>query len=700
MKQYTEQNPFRILVSGGGFSGLVFAHYLCEELDEEEMFTNFDAQLLLDKKLDKQKQPIERIETILDLEEYRPLPIQVTVVEKASSYKRVGAILTLAGQEIVDILNKEMDLSKLQYLEDIEIPFKKQSYYNKEGKMMRNFDNKEILDFHGSIKRFERALIHEKLFSRVVNLIHEYRFNTCLKDISIVNKSTPFPSTPREDIAVVVEANKTLENKIEEKEDENKEIKDEKVLRVKMMDKDKWMQHILKEAEFVTKGIKEVQNAEILHLRNRIGTVIQWMEKQEKEEQQRVNTFDDREEERSESEEELATENDIEEGSEIQTIDNCNNSSPRVTPRKAQISKTYSYGGSNTNLNTTATTEIEYRDFDMIVGADGINSLCRDTLFTKEAMLKNSNIQQDKNEEELNDDLSFKYYLDIGFMCFIVDLTTGDGLSNISSASSAAKSFISTQGKSKTSKIINRIMKVLDDQQTINVMLDQGRYFYCQRFGNKVYVTCIFKQEQEETEEDEEEEESKSSKSSIKSSKIGKKRKAQIYIPAEERKAFLQGKFSDCKFLCKDLIDLVQDSKTIYYDDLAQVRMPTWHLGSKVVLVGDSCHACTPLSGIGGTLAIIGAKTLALELRKLFRKNCKLTEDSQIVATVSDNQIEEAFKSYENRLMERVKQAQKKTVKEGKLLLTNSGFKKVIRDQCIRLLPKRMLMKMTKKDIK
>lgn len=58
---------------------------------------------------------------------------------------------------------------------------------------------------------------------------------------------------------------------------------------------------------------------------------------------------------------------------------------------------------------------------------------------------------------------------------------------------------------------------------------------------------------------------------------------------------------------------LQQCPPEIYYDQVAQTIMPSWHQG-RVVLAGDAAHAVSLLAGQGASLAIAGAATLASEL--------------------------------------------------------------------------------------
>lgn len=53
----------------------------------------------------------------------------------------------------------------------------------------------------------------------------------------------------------------------------------------------------------------------------------------------------------------------------------------------------------------------------------------------------------------------------------------------------------------------------------------------------------------------------------------------------------------------------------LYFDSVSQIDMPAWHRG-RVVLVGDSAHCASPLSGRGTSLALTGAWFLAQALRE------------------------------------------------------------------------------------
>ncbi|WP_293235970.1 FAD-dependent monooxygenase [Mycolicibacterium sp.] len=61
------------------------------------------------------------------------------------------------------------------------------------------------------------------------------------------------------------------------------------------------------------------------------------------------------------------------------------------------------------------------------------------------------------------------------------------------------------------------------------------------------------------------------------------------------------------------LATLNDDPASLYLDRIAQVRMPAWSKG-RVAVVGDAAYCATPVSGMGTSLALIGAYLLAGEL--------------------------------------------------------------------------------------
>lgn len=78
----------------------------------------------------------------------------------------------------------------------------------------------------------------------------------------------------------------------------------------------------------------------------------------------------------------------------------------------------------------------------------------------------------------------------------------------------------------------------------------------------------------------------------------------------------LQKEFADVGWEAQRLLNTIGQAPDFYFQAVQQIRMSTWS-SSRVVCLGDAAHAPTPLTGMGTSLAIIGAYILAGELSKL-----------------------------------------------------------------------------------
>ena len=63
------------------------------------------------------------------------------------------------------------------------------------------------------------------------------------------------------------------------------------------------------------------------------------------------------------------------------------------------------------------------------------------------------------------------------------------------------------------------------------------------------------------------------------------------------------------------MLDHVDADDEFYFDKVKQVRMPVWSKG-RVALVGDAGYCVSPVAGMGGSMAIIGAARLANALQR------------------------------------------------------------------------------------
>lgn len=83
----------------------------------------------------------------------------------------------------------------------------------------------------------------------------------------------------------------------------------------------------------------------------------------------------------------------------------------------------------------------------------------------------------------------------------------------------------------------------------------------------------------------------------------------------DEQKAFLRERFADAGWEAQRVLEGLETTEDLYFDVIRQVKMDRWSKQG-IVLTGDAAWCATPISGIGTTLAIIGAYVLAGELSR------------------------------------------------------------------------------------
>src|SRR3954471_24283934 len=82
-------------------------------------------------------------------------------------------------------------------------------------------------------------------------------------------------------------------------------------------------------------------------------------------------------------------------------------------------------------------------------------------------------------------------------------------------------------------------------------------------------------------------------------------------VPAQ--KALVEEAFAGAGWEAPRLIAALHAAEDFVLDSLAQVRLPAWSRG-RVVLLGDAAWSPTPLTGLGTSLALVGAYVLARQL--------------------------------------------------------------------------------------
>jgi 2-polyprenyl-6-methoxyphenol hydroxylase-like FAD-dependent oxidoreductase len=81
----------------------------------------------------------------------------------------------------------------------------------------------------------------------------------------------------------------------------------------------------------------------------------------------------------------------------------------------------------------------------------------------------------------------------------------------------------------------------------------------------------------------------------------------------DAQRALLATHFAGAGWQCDDLLAAAADADDFYFDAFTQVHMPTLSSG-RTTLVGDAGYCASPLSGMGTSLALVGAYVLAGEL--------------------------------------------------------------------------------------
>jgi 2-polyprenyl-6-methoxyphenol hydroxylase-like FAD-dependent oxidoreductase len=81
----------------------------------------------------------------------------------------------------------------------------------------------------------------------------------------------------------------------------------------------------------------------------------------------------------------------------------------------------------------------------------------------------------------------------------------------------------------------------------------------------------------------------------------------------DQQRRLLADRFVGAGWQCDALLAAAQEADDFYFDSFLQVHMPSWSAGP-VALVGDAGYCASPLSGMGTSLALVGAYILAGEL--------------------------------------------------------------------------------------
>ena len=85
------------------------------------------------------------------------------------------------------------------------------------------------------------------------------------------------------------------------------------------------------------------------------------------------------------------------------------------------------------------------------------------------------------------------------------------------------------------------------------------------------------------------------------------------YRDTEAQYAELERRMADDGWVRPQLLQYMRTAPDFYFDEMSQIKMDRWSKG-RVALVGDAGYCCSPLSGQGTSVALLGAYILAGEL--------------------------------------------------------------------------------------
>ena len=82
-----------------------------------------------------------------------------------------------------------------------------------------------------------------------------------------------------------------------------------------------------------------------------------------------------------------------------------------------------------------------------------------------------------------------------------------------------------------------------------------------------------------------------------------------------KQQEILRERFADVGWEVPRLLAMLDHAPDFYFDSISQIKMTHWSNG-RIVLLGDAAYCGSPLSGMGTGMAVVGASTLAGELKQ------------------------------------------------------------------------------------
>jgi len=138
---------------------------------------------------------------------------------------------------------------------------------------------------------------------------------------------------------------------------------------------------------------------------------------------------------------------------------------------------------------------------------------------------------------------------------------------------------------------------------------------------------------------------------------------ATLELAAE--RAMLRRRYGAGEWECRQILDRLDDAQDLYFDRVAQIKMPTWSRG-RVALIGDAAFCVSLMAGQGSALSIAAAYVLAGELAR------------------AGGRHDEAFANYESLLSPFIARKQKGAERFSAAFAPKTRLGLILRNQVIK----------------
>lgn len=86
------------------------------------------------------------------------------------------------------------------------------------------------------------------------------------------------------------------------------------------------------------------------------------------------------------------------------------------------------------------------------------------------------------------------------------------------------------------------------------------------------------------------------------------------YRDIKSQQQLIRERFANDEWVVPQLLQYMEEATDFYFDSASQIKMDTWSQG-RVTLLGDAASCASPMSGMGTSMAVVGAYILAGELK-------------------------------------------------------------------------------------